>query len=229
MIVRAITASFPQLFIFAVILGIYIYPIWSLSTVYVDSSGSLDGTGTIDDPCSSLRCGLNVAENDAFIYINPGLYTGVNNTNLCDDDSCALSGVKLLGLSVKEDVIISCSHTYNTRFLSIYDNSIILLHNMTVRDCVGVSSVSDLSDLNSGGGAILCSNTNITIQQSAFVNNSAYIGGALMVFENSTLFVSNSVFLQNEAYVQGGAICLDNSWARVVNNSFIGKIWVDAS
>ncbi len=77
-----------------------------------------------------------------------------------------------------------------------------------------------------GGGAILASRSNLSIQESVFANNDANTGGAIFFTSDSetlrTLFVENSTFVANGAssILSGGAIAAANSFVTIRGSLF---------
>jgi len=173
------------------------------------------------------------------IYLNPGTYSGANNTNFTINKN-----VKIIGNGSKENIIIRGSMNNNT--FIIEENVKVTFINITFMagkirnggnlfiDHCTFSSRSTISSGSGygngfGGGAIL--NTgNITINNSIFTNCSSNYGGAICNLGN--LSILNSNFTNNAArgaigsgdiqYHYGGAI-YSVGFLNITNCNFINN------
>ena len=75
-------------------------------------------------------------------------------------------------------------------------------------------TVTDLQ----GGGAIYSTGTNLTIQESSFVNNVAHSGGAIFAHKSS-LLLNTTHYYGNSAPTKGGVICCFRSQVDMVGNN----------
>lgn len=128
-----------------------------------------------------------------------------------ENDSDYKDGIKI----EKTDFVIDGQgHTIDAsnkaRILNIV-NSTVTLKN--------INFINGYSDL---GGAIYCSNSNLTIIACNFSNNVVYEedsdGGALL-FDGDALIVEDSKFISNYAY-NGGAIFIQSSTSKITNTEF---------
>ena len=88
------------------------------------------------------------------------------------------------------------------------------------------SLVYVLSDDARIGGALMVTNSNLTINDSFFANNSAQLGGAIFVGQGSSVNVNNCTFVGNSATnctdddrCIGGALFIDNACTVTAQNS----------
>lgn len=223
-----------------------------LNIVYVNPSSNLNSSyidGSQTYPCPDITCGLIYANIGATIYLEKGLYIGSNNTNLCSDitdstgnnqlNSSILvcnqnSNIKIIGLGLPTEVIISCiGSPINDRFLYINDNNVINVMNLTISNCYlnsqsnfneVLSSVYDdrifKSSIVYSGGGISILNTDLQISNVIFYNNSAYNGGSLLISSDSNVNISNTIFESNIGTVQGGSMLIERSNVNIDNTLF---------
>ena len=78
----------------------------------------------------------------------------------------------------------------------ISNNSKIRLSNSTIRNCFAMYR----------GGALFCTNAQITIQGCSFENNISGRGGGLYIYNSNLCVISNTRVMQNEAWTTGGGM-----------------------
>ena len=127
------------------------------------------------------------------------------------------------------DIMDTCRQYWTT--LAFLSNTVGTYHNH-LRFLVNLSkSIGPSLNIQSYdarvGGALLVSNTNLTISNCSFENNSAQVGGAIFSELASNIFVSNCIFLNNNAigcsddwcYGTGGALFIDSDCTLTAHNS----------
>jgi predicted outer membrane repeat protein len=142
----------------------------------------------------------NSAQQGGAIYYTPK--SNVNIRNSTFDNNVAFDGGAIYGengnLTIDNSTFITNAATIGGAIFA--DGSDILIKNNT-------NFINNLAIDSLGGGTILItSNANVTINQSNFVNNTAYTGGAILLL-NGTLTTTGSTFINNTANLYGGAIC----------------------
>ena len=154
-----------------------------------------------------------------------------------------INGLKFVGCrgnkadSVQQFVIADSAFTHGENFnitgasvfelvntsAVIINTSFIFNGNGSYRGPIGLLQLFELQAPTSGvdiyafvGGALIATQSNVTITDSYFEGNSAQIGGAIFVEKGSTMIVSKSLFINNHASYShtpymGGAIYCETS------------------
>lgn len=157
------------------------------------------------------------------IYLEPGVYSGVNNTNIIINTK----NVTIIGKTSTKDVFIDAESS--SRIFQIDPNFSLTLINVTLINGGGIGNGShiynnggSLTIINStlsngnawdGGGSIYVkSSGNLSIIGSKFVNNYAYIGGSIYALDFGFLNISDCIFKNNSIgeWGDGGAIFAQN-------------------
>ena len=166
----------------------------SAPTVYVNTTGSDSNLGTIDSPYLTINKGIQSVDENGFVNIEDGIYTGENNTNITISQSMNIIGQSQTG------TIINGTNT--NWIFNITTGVNVFIKNLTF---------ANGNATNFGGGAI-CNNGTLTVENCFFNNNTAGsgwgAGGAICNFGNLT--VTESTFTNNKATgsgSMGGAIC----------------------
>lgn len=191
---------------------------------------SLYELGSLNNPCTDLDCAILLAERNSTIFIDAGVYSGTNNSNIFQSNNEDLHyNLKIIGLGNPQDVIISCD-TSEARFINIYSNNIAFIGNITIQDCNEKSdsfSEESLQRIGIGGGALSIQNTSLVIENSILRNNSAMNGGALLISNNASVTIRNCVFEDNTAVTQGGAVHIISSSVDIRNSAFMNNEIID--
>ena len=210
-----------------VFLLIYIrYGVLSVSRdLYVE----INGNGTLcfqNAPCPDLRTAIEVAPDFSTIFIGPGLWTGIHNTDLTVEGPSWQSnievhhrGLRLIGTGATSgDVVIECgNNTTSGRFMSISHNAVSLLQGMTIQNCERTKAA--VYWFEESGGAIIVKNTTMTFSSLIFLSNKAAFGGALGAVR-SHILLSNSIFEGNVALQNGGALAVDTTTLQIIGSTF---------
>lgn len=135
-------------------------------------------------------------KNAGALMVDYALELSTNATTLTDcvfNDSSSMIGGAFIHLGGN-------LYLYNTNFTNnkarVGGAAYISFTNATVNNCIFDSN--ELSDENSTscGGAIYCDISNLTVTQSRFINNSAYLGNAVYAYD-SWYNITSCLFLNN--------------------------------
>lgn len=183
--------------------------------LYVSASSGSDSSSCNESfPCLSLGYALAQASPSSSIFVLPGIYSGNENSNLCEDGTCAYD-IKIEGLGLPEEIVLQNTLLgASSRAFYINNNDITSINNITI---TGFVYTNILEGNVGGGGAIYISNTDISLSNLILANNSAQSGGALSVYLSNTT-IDGCQFLANFAIDHGGAFSSYSS-AIVVSNS----------
>ena len=106
--------SLPLIKFVLVLVTVPCWIIYCRADVYVDSSAVCPCTGTKSNPYKSIQDGLNdiASDPDHTVIVNPGVYTGLQNTNLTINALKNGKGTKqtIMSSSSSIDTIIDCSN-----------------------------------------------------------------------------------------------------------------------
>ena len=196
------------------------------SEYYVSVDGSLNATGSIDDPFADIRTAIDKSSSNDIIYVNGGIYSGINNTQL---------SVSITNLTIKavegQNVIIDANKsnifTINEDYFTISNITFINAHSIagscldvwsryvTISDCDFINDVADIH-----GGAVSIRNNFLTIDNCNFINCSSFGSGGALHLEGAQIFVLNSNFINCSAS-NAGAINWFRKSSYLYNSTFI--------
>lgn len=195
--------------------------------VYVNAITGTDSItcGSLSSPCKSLRAGLARVLTHGTLIVAPGLYTGINNCNLCNSTKvlgCQPS-ISIVGQGSPSQVIVQ-SNIPNLRALLISDNTVTKISNITFQNFLyGHPSDLTISSLFSGlnfvGGAVSIVNSAVQMSNVIFAGNTASEGGALSLISSNASLV-NVTFSNNIATYLGGAISINKGSINITNCEF---------
>ena len=182
--------------------------------IYVNGSLSENGNGSKDSPFNNLKSALDKIESGDTIYIAPGQYTGLNNTNLEINKAVNLTNwtsgdvifdgenkntifnitgaANVIGLTFKNanNSAVTGNRKGNILNCSFMDNTGI--NGGAVNGCDDVINSTFINNTAEYGGAAYgCNN----LVNSSFINNTAEYGAAIYGCDN----VTNCVFSGNKA------------------------------
>ncbi|MDL2246175.1 hypothetical protein LJB96_01005 [Methanobrevibacter sp. OttesenSCG-928-K11] len=150
------------------------------------------------------------------IYLNPGIYSGENNSNIEINREITIIG----NSDNRDDIVIDGS--YLSRLFTITNNGALTLRNLTIINGF-VNQIGDES-----GGAIY-NEGNLTVENCVLANNSATnfdwenmsfsFGGAICNIGGTTI-IKDSYFSDNIA-TGGGAIAVEGGILEIENSDFI--------
>ena len=182
---------------------------------------------TINDTSSGgIHGALSSANSSDTIILQPGSYSGSNNTNLQVNKNITIRGngssnqVIINGSGVSQ-LFSTAGNALNITFINItfanafngvmtdYQSGTINFINCTFID-------------NSGSALVMGYNSNYNVVNSTFYNNTGQSGGAINN-NGGNLNIANSSFINNSASVIGGAINNNNGHSNITNTTFIGN------
>ena len=203
----------------------------SSDEIYVNSSITENGDGSKDNPFKDMKSAINKSENGSTIYIAPGTYSGLNNTNLTITNSLNImnwtNGDVIFDGEQKNWIfrIFNNINIQGITFINSNDSAIYISKgNSAISNSIFANNSAKYSQ--SWGGAIFIDNSNFTIFNCSFVNNSAKYeeaeGGAIYSYK-SNLTIFNCSFVNNYAKEYGGAIYSYESNLTIFNCSFMNN------
>ena len=169
-----------------------------------------------NDSFDDIKSVLDTGNNDKVIYINSGVYSGLNNTNLTikgnvqlignDAEDTLIDGEflnNILTINKKSNVYLA-----NLTFVGGYDlykgGAINNLGKLTIDNCRFMNNYVFNDDFTEVFGAAIYNEGTLTINNSSFKNN--YLGSASQkfsfggaIYTSGDLFVNNSFFKDNSA------------------------------
>ena len=157
---------------------------------YVDTAGSDSAAGTQNAPFSTIKKAISEvnASKKATIYLEEGIYTGENNTDLNIDLAHQTNGGNLTIIGKGNGKTIIDANYEAPIFKSISKDSIVTLINITF-----IHGKGDYGSAISNGGFL-------TIDSCEFFNNEASSYGTVYQSQDNNLTVLNSKFANNTAY-----------------------------
>lgn len=168
---------------------------------------------------SNTMGGIKEKLNYDTIYLNPGTYSGENNTNLTISKN-----IKIIGNGSRDKIILDGKG--NRTIFRISKNINVTLINITFRNGYSSSLYTSVNGLSGG----ISNSGNLSISNCIFMNNRAmssgggsgfgyyYGGGAIINHETGNLNINSSLFESNSAF-SGGAIS-NRGNLRIENTNF---------
>ena len=169
-----------------------------------------------DDSFKDIKAVLDENGGDKVIYINSGVYTGLNNTNLTIDGN-----IQLIGHDVDNTVI---SGEFLNNIITVTEKSNVYLANLTfvggydsyhggaidnfgklsIDNCLFMNNYVFNDAFSTVYGAAIYNEGKLTLNNSSFIDN--YLGSASQIFAfggaiytKGDLFINNSYFANNNA------------------------------
>eukprot|EP00981_Chlorochromonas_danica_P015381 scaffold11846_cov149-Ochromonas_danica.AAC.12 len=130
---------------------------------------SISSLSCANGVCGSIRAALSVVANNDTIYLLPGYYSGVNNTDLCFVHDCVFRGVSLIGFGAAEEIVL-VGGTASSRGVNASHRSFTYIANLTF---------TGFRADHSGGAGLYARESVLTAENVIFRNNSATFGGAM--------------------------------------------------
>lgn len=140
----------------------------------------------------SLKKAVNLVIDGGYVYIATSVYNGVNNTNILIDKDVNIIGVN--------------DNNYNVIFDGENSFHVFKILNADVK----IINITFINGNSINGGAIYSDNSNLTIKDSNFLNNTATIGGGVSINGGGYFNLSNIKFSNNSA-TYGAGIYLKNT------------------
>lgn len=212
-----------RLLIFLVSIATFVGQAYS-AVIYVNSSASLSAC-VGQRQCPTIKSALALASDNDIVYLNPGEYSGANNTNICMDYVCTFKNVSLVGLGDPSIVVITGIPTYSTfpRGLNVSYNSFSLVSNLTLTGFTMAYTPNEVgTGISLGGAALLVHHSVATLRYLVFSNNTAVLGGAIMV-SGSDVLMEHLLVENNRATSYGGGMAALTSNCSISQSVFVGN------
>ena len=101
--------------------------------------------------------------------------------------------------------------------------------NITVEHCHFISNGANVSGKSGNFGGAIYSHSTLTIRDSNFVDNQAFIGGGAVCIQYSPIFVIGCNYTNNKANQMGGAMCVLHTGGLITNSTFTGNAVTNAA
>ena len=166
------------------------YLVVFVDDIYGDDFYSGDSWGS---SLKSLKKAVNLVIDGGYVYIASSVYNGVNNTNILIDKD-----LNIIGVNDNEGGVVFDGE--NSFWVFKILNTDVKINNITF-----------INGNSANGGAIYSDNSNLTIKNSNFLNNTATnYGGAIVINGGGYFNLSNIKFSNNHA-TYGAGIYLKNT------------------
>lgn len=184
--------------------------------VYVSNDFTIETCTVIDRNCPDVTSALNISSSYDSILLYPGVYSGKDNTNICIANTCAdLRGLRIAGLGPPSSIVFSDIGT------PLADTVAIIINLNTITSIVNVTFEGFANRVSANkAGVIEISSSTVYIENVVFQNNSGVVGGAMHVL-NSNITLNGTSFLGNSAKLHGGAMMLVNTDLQMNNCLFV--------
>lgn len=191
--------------------------------IVVDNDYTNATCNSVDRECGNIASALNIAADNDIIGINPGIYSGSMNMNLCQS-GCTATNLTLQANPQANSanlVVLDYSLVDSSSDRAIYMNSnqIVYVNDITIRNfkvssadgrgavyielsTFSLNNVVFESNLGVSGGAVSVLRSNGTLTGCTFNNNRATSGGALFATLSNVSMV-DSYFYNNSASSSG--------------------------
>lgn len=101
--------------------------------------------------------------------------------------------------------------------------------NITVDNCRFISNGADVDGKGGKFGGAIYSHGTLTIRDSNFVDNQAFVSGGAVCIQYSPIFVTGCNYTHNKANQTGGAICALGAGGLIINSTFIENAVTNAA
>lgn len=210
--------------------------------VYVNSTGSSEGSGTADNPVKTIQEGLNLVNDGGTLYLT-GKFIGEGNCNITLDSTP--DRITFIGI---EDAAIDGNHENTFAIINTgtytFNNIAFVNHyktgddeqfggafyseegKLTFNSCLFENNT--VYGVNKGNGGAIDSSGELTINNCIFINNTADNSNSSGFRKNAAdggaisnlgkLYIYNSNFTGNNALRNGGAIRTEGRFTTVIKN-----------
>ena len=181
---------------------------------------SVTGAAILSVPTEypTIQAGIDAATDGDSVQVADGVYTGAGNRDI----HYYGKKIRVESIGGPDACIIDCQGSVSephTGFIFDTDEtSDSVLIGFTVRN--GYAAPGTVTN----GGAINCYDSNPTLINCVFYDNTAENGGALYILDNpSTMVVFNCLFYNNSAGSDGGGLSANLALLNLVNCTFAGN------
>jgi len=171
--------------------------------VYVSANGNDSNNGNKTNPFKTIKKAVNIAFENATIYINPGVY---NESSIFIQKS-----LRIAPQSTKDKTIINLQGQGNTLFNVYNQNATVYISNMTIKN----SKIE-----NKNYSACILNIGKLCLDNIQFTNNTARgLQTSSCIYNTGQLEIKNSLFNNNQAYDTEGATIKSNGGLLKITNS----------
>jgi parallel beta-helix repeat protein len=193
----------------------YVYVYKQQVRVCVSPSGNdSTGIGSPDAPFKTIQKGIDIIATPGHVVPTPATYTGTGNIDL------DFKGKKITVRAIEpRDFYTATTTAINCQGSSANKHRAFYFHTSEDANSV-VKGLTIINGYQTSGGAIWC-NSNPTIKNCTFTNNTASsFGGGIYCYDSNAV-ISNCTFSKNTALSKGGALCCDYYSGATLGNSIL--------
>ncbi len=161
-----------------------------VNDIYGDDFYNGDSWGS---SLKSLKKAVNLVIDGGYVYIASSVYNGVNNTNILIDKD-----LNIIGVNDNEVCVV---------FDGENKFSIFKILNADVK----INNITFINGNSANGGAIYSDNSNLTIKDSNFLNNTATNYGGVIAINGGGYFNLSNIKFSNNHATYGAGIYLKNT------------------
>jgi parallel beta-helix repeat protein len=183
--------------------------------VCVSPTGSdSTGIGSPDAPFKTIQKGIDTIASPGHVVPTPATYTGAGNIDLdFNDKAITVRAIEPHSFYTVTTTVIDCQGSPANKHRAFY------FHKGEDANSV-VKGLTIINGYQTSGGAIWC-NSNPTIKNCTFTNNTASsFGGGIYCYDSNAV-ISNCTFSKNTALSKGGAIFCDYYSGAILGNSIL--------
>lgn len=185
------------------------------TTYYVSPTGNDHNNGTTSaTPFLNISYALSKALDADTILLEDGNFAVIGDWDL------AISTKRLTLSSVNGPGSTFITYPDKTKTTDVHHGIVLTGVGTTVTPLVIQGITFQNAVTTTGGGAIQCNNSNVSIRNCKFINNSASQGGALWADAPSNVTVVNSTFTGNTSLDNGGAVYFSNGFNHISGCTF---------
>jgi hypothetical protein len=153
-------------------------------TIYVDASGPNDpGTGAYADPYRRIQDAIDDSNDGDVIEIRPGLYTGAGNFNLDPNGrGVTIRSIDPNNQGCVSGTIIDPNGAGRGFYFHSGEDANCVVSGLTIQKGFAVGQ---------SGGAVVCTNGSVTIENCIIKNNSAAWYGGAIFLNGGTVSITN--------------------------------------
>ncbi len=173
------------------------------------------GIGSPDAPFKTIQKAINEINEPGHVVPASGTYTGTGNIDLdFKGKAITVRSIELRDFDTVTTTIINCQASSANKHRAFY------FHTGEEPNSV-VKGLTIINGYQTTGGAILCQNSDPTIKNCTFTNNTASSFGGSIYCYDSNAVISNCTFSKNTALSKGGAIFCDYYSGATLSNSIL--------
>jgi len=193
----------------------YVYVYKQQVRVCVSPSGNdSNGLGSPDAPFKTIQKAIDVVNEPGHVVPTPATYTGTGNVDLdFKGKAITVRAIEPYSFYTVTTTAIDCQGSSANNHRAFY------FHTSEDANSV-VKGLTIINGYQTFGGAIWC-NSNPTIKNCTFTNNTASsLGGGIYCYDSNAV-ISNCTFSKNTALSKGGALFCDYYSSATLGNSIL--------